>query len=141
MQNTTNQETKPCVIYDGECRFCIDKINRIKKLDRNSELMYIPRQDPAAEAEYPQIKNVDLEEGLLFVAEDGTVHVAADAIYQIACVVPDGKRVAWLYRVPIIKQIIQIGYRIIAINRKRLGQTCDNGLCTLSSQDGTEAKH
>lgn len=123
--------SKPLVVYDGECRFCIARVGEIRKLDTANAMDYMPRQDEQCEQRFPAIRDVDLEDGILFIEADGKISVAADAIYKIFRLLPERRLVAQLYLVPGIKQMIRLGYRIIAINRRRLGQTCEGGVCMM----------
>lgn len=117
------------VIYDGECSFCASRIAHIKAMDTDHALRYIARQDPLAEQQFPQIKGIQLDEGILFVAKDGHVAIAMDAMYEIGKLLPRTRPFAWLYMLPGIKQLARVGYRIIAINRRRLGRTCTDNVC------------
>lgn len=119
------------VIYDGECRFCIEKVQSFRHEDFKHNLEFIPRQDPAAELRFPEIIGVPLDDGIIVVDPQHKIHIAADGIYQIAQELPALK---WrifsaLYPLPLIKQAVQLCYRIIAANRKRLGKTCENNIC------------
>lgn len=117
------------VIYDGMCAFCVSRIEKIKAMDTEHALDYMPRQEPVVEERFPQIKNIELDEGVLFIAKDGRVAVAMDAMYEIGKVLPRTRAYTWLYKLPIVKQLARAGYRIVAINRRRLGQTCTDNIC------------
>jgi predicted DCC family thiol-disulfide oxidoreductase YuxK len=130
--SSSTSETKPTIIYDGECRFCIARVNNVRSLDKNDRFDYLPRQNPLSESRFPQIRGVSLEDGLLLVQPgDPKIYVAADAVYEIIKELPGLKLIAPLYHVPGIKQLVQLGYRLVAMNRRRLGQVCDNGVCKL----------
>lgn len=139
MSDTLIDNSKPVIIFDGDCRFCIARVDNIRNLDSTQQFNYLPRQDQRTEEIFPHLKNIDLEEGLLFVEPDGSTAVGADAFYHIARRLPGFSRVAWVYHIPLIKQLIQLGYWIVARNRKRLGQTCLAGACRLPPNKGTEA--
>ena len=121
---------KPTIIYDGECRFCIARVANVRKLDKKEQFEYKPRQEAGLEDRFPQIKNIDLEDGVLLV-DGGRLFVGADAAVEVARRLPFTNLVAWLYHLPVIKQIVRGVYRVIANNRKRLGQTCHEGRCEL----------
>jgi predicted DCC family thiol-disulfide oxidoreductase YuxK len=129
--NSENTTSKPVVVYDGECRFCIARVNEFQKLDAHSTIEYMPRQEPACEDRFPSVRNIDLDDGILFIEPNGHIHVAADAVYQIYHTYPSTRKLAWIYQVPVFKQIFQLGYRIVAMNRRRLGQTCKDNVCGL----------
>jgi predicted DCC family thiol-disulfide oxidoreductase YuxK len=129
--NSENTVTKPVVVFDGDCRFCRARIAEFQKLDQNNAMEFMPRQEPSCEERLPSVRGIDLEDGILFVEPNGKVHVAADAIYQMYSVCPATKNYVWLYHIPVLKQAIQLGYRLIAMNRRRLGQTCENNICSI----------
>src|ERR1700688_608042 len=120
---------KPIVIYDGECRFCIDQVRRIKQMDMLHQLEYIPRQDPTADLRFPMLRTIDFDKGMRLLTADGNNYAGADAVYQIARRLPATRPIAWLYCIPGINQIAKLIYTWIARNRKRLGQTCDDASC------------
>lgn len=119
------------VIYDGECSFCRKRIEEIRKLDKNNALEFLPRQDQSSEERFPQIVGINLDDGILCITHDGKTHVAAEAMYQIGRRLPTTRSWVWLYNVPLLKQVFQLAYKIIAANRRRLGQVCSDGLCKL----------
>ena len=120
---------KPVVVYDGECPFCIEQIERFQRLDKHRHFEYIPRQEPGLEEKFPILTQGDFNSGMRLIRTDGTVDVGADAIYQIVRRLPGINLVAWLYCVPGITQIAREVYKWIAANRKKLGRTCDTGAC------------
>jgi predicted DCC family thiol-disulfide oxidoreductase YuxK len=122
---------KPVVIYDGECRFCINQVERLKRMDSNSEFEYLPRQDPSADIRFPVLTTVDFNSGLRLIQPAGDVYAGADAFYHIARVLPSTRGLAWIYHVPGVKPIAKLVYAWIAANRKKFGQTCENGACKL----------
>lgn len=124
-------ERKIAIVYDGECTFCIDQIERIKTMDRDECFEYIPRQVPDLDERFPVLKDMNFEEGMRLIDNEGRVHVGADAVYQIGKRLPGVKLVAWAYVLPGIKQIVRLGYKWVAANRKRLGRTCENKACRL----------
>ena len=38
--------TKPVIIYDGECNFCLSGIRRIQNKDQAGQFTYTPKQTP-----------------------------------------------------------------------------------------------
>jgi predicted DCC family thiol-disulfide oxidoreductase YuxK len=122
---------KPVVIYDGECRFCVSQIARIKGLDRNGEFEYLPRQDPSADERFPVLGSVDFNSGLRLIEPDGSTFAGADAFYHMARRLPSTRAFAWFYHVPGVKPMAHMIYAWIAANRKKLGQTCENDACKI----------
>ena len=132
MENPYVQDMSDSVIiYDGECRFCQWSVHRIRKLDRREQFEYVPRQTEGIDARFPVLAESDFNTGLRLI-DDESVHVGADAIYQIYRQIPPYRLIAWLYRVPPFTQLARLGYAIIARNRHRFGRVeCDTGACAL----------
>lgn len=131
MAATGHEQMKATVIFDGDCPFCIANIKKIRGFDREHNLDYLPRQAAEAEQRFPQIEGIDLEQGILVVDPAGAVWVAADGMYEIWRRLPIFRRFAPLYQLPGIKQAARGAYRLIAANRKRLGQVCSGQSCRL----------
>jgi predicted DCC family thiol-disulfide oxidoreductase YuxK len=123
--------SKASVIYDGECKFCLARINDIRKFDSDQRLEYLPWQNEETQRRFPQIAGRNLDDGMLLIESDGSLYVAADAMYHIGLRLPKWRRIAPLYKLPVFNQLGRLGYSIIAANRQRLGQVCTNGVCKL----------
>ena len=122
---------RPVIIYDGECRFCQWSLRRIRKLDRRERFECVPRQREGVDERFPILARSDFDTGLRLI-DGGAVYVGADAIYQIYRRLPPYQLVAWLYRVPLITQLVRLGYAFIARHRFRFGRVaCDTGTCAV----------
>lgn len=122
------------VIYDGNCHFCIKQVERIKELDTGNSLDYCPRQSEDLHGRFPELKDMNFEEGMRFVSKKRQIYVGADAVYQIATKLPGIALIAWIYLLPGINQVAKLIYSWIAANRQRLGQNCQNNACSTGSQ-------
>jgi predicted DCC family thiol-disulfide oxidoreductase YuxK len=128
---------KPVVVYDGECNFCLAQIDRIHKMDKNSEFEYLARQDPTAETRFPVLRSIDFDKGMRLITpgngnDAGHNYAGADALYQIARKLPAVAAIAWLYNVPGINQIAKAAYTWVAKNRSKLsGLSCNSGSCDI----------
>jgi predicted DCC family thiol-disulfide oxidoreductase YuxK len=127
----------PAIIYDGQCRFCLWSMRRIRKFARDGQFEYLPRQQPGLEERYPILAQSDFNTGLRLIHPDGTVHVGADGVYEIYRHLSPFHLVAWIYRLPLCRQVFRLGYALIARNRHRFGRVpsdpgCTDDACTLS---------
>lgn len=122
---------RPIVIYDGECPYCRRQVDRIHRMDKRGVFDCVPRQAEGLDQRYPRLAEGDFNTGMRLIEPDGTIHVAADAVYHIARRLPATGWFAWLYRVPGLKQICRAVYAWIARNRMKLGrctdETCEIG--------------
>lgn len=121
-QHQSNDQ-RDIVVYDNDCGFCQSQMQRLKRMDRHGRFNRVPRNDPELLDTYPQLKHHDFNTGIRVIKPDGRVLVAADAVYEMARQLPKYRWIAWLYRVPGLKQIARFIYNWIARHRHRLGQT------------------
>lgn len=126
---------KTTIVYDGECHFCIEQVGKIKRMDRERQFDYLPRQSPDLDRRFPALKTMNFEEGMRVVDPEGSIYIGADAVFQIARRLPGTRMIAWLYHVPVLKQFARRTYKWIAANRKKLGRTCEDNACKLSPVD------
>ena len=137
----TSEPMKPVIVYDGECRYCHWSVRRIQGLDDTSRFEYTPRQTNEIEKRFPFLAQSDFNTGLRLIEEDRgneTVHVGADAVYQIYRRLPPYHLVAWVYRLPVLKQVFRGAYALIARNRHRFGKvTCETAACDVTYSERT----
>ena len=119
------------VVYDGQCAFCRKQVERIRRRDAQRVFEYLPRQAEGIEQRFPGLADGDLDSGMRLVHPDRSISVGADAVYEIARRVSGWKRLAWLYRVPVLNSICRAGYAWIAKNRYKLAGKCEDGACKL----------
>ena len=81
--DNATKPTKPVIIYDGECNFCLNGICRIQNKDQADQFTYTPKQIPDLYAHYPQLEAIESKEGMRFIDANGKVYCGADTIYQI----------------------------------------------------------
>jgi predicted DCC family thiol-disulfide oxidoreductase YuxK len=109
------------VVYDGDCRVCTRLANALRKWDRNGLLEVVSSQQPGVMARFPWIPARAYVEALQLVAADGTTWQGAVAIEQLLNVLPKGRLIAWIFRIPFIRPLADRFYRWFARNRYRLG--------------------
>ncbi len=127
-------QTQPVVVYDGTCKFCIRQTERLKNRDRDRVFEFVPRQREGLERRFPALASEDFNTGLRLIHPDGKIDVGADAVYQISRRLHGYRRLAWLYRVPLLGMFFRAAYAQVAKNRYRLaGQTTcdDDGACRI----------
>lgn len=120
----------PVVVYDGDCAFCRAQIARIRRRDRSVQFEYVARQTPGLEQRFCRLAEGDFNSGMRLVDPQGRIHVGADAVYEIARRLPVWRRLAWLYRLPIVHGAARLIYKWIAANRQSLGRSCARNECS-----------
>ena len=127
--------SRPAIVFDGQCPFCIRQVARIQQRDLEGTFEYVPRQTQGLESRFPKLAEGDFNTGMRLVHVDGSVSVGADAVYQIARRLPGWRGWAWLYRVPGLRSLLRAIYGWIARNRYRLARTCPaEGACPPQSR-------
>lgn len=109
------------VVFDGDCKVCTRLSHVLRKWDRSGHLEVVSSQQPGVMARFPWIPARAYADALQMVAADGTTWQGAEAIEQLLNVLPKGKLVSWLFRIPFARTIADRFYRWFARNRYRLG--------------------
>ncbi|MGD2110713.1 MAG: DUF393 domain-containing protein [Phycisphaerae bacterium] len=127
---TDARNRKSVVVYDGECRFCRRWVARIARRDANGAFEFVPRHAEGLVDRFPRLGEAEFSTGVRLITPDGDIHVGADAAHQIVRRLPYVRRVAWLYRVPVLHSLTRAAYGWIAANRQRLSGQCADGTCS-----------
>jgi len=109
------------VVYDGTCKVCTRLANMLRKWDRGHILEVIASQTPGVMARFPWIPPRAFAEALQMIATDGTTWSGAAAVEHLLDVLPRGKFIAWVFRIPFARTIADKVYRWFARNRYKLG--------------------
>lgn len=112
------------VVYDGQCKVCGRSVELLSRWDRNHELEIIPSQTPDVKERFPWIHPRDYVESIQVVRNrDGKTWQAAAALEELLNVLPKGRLISWLFRIPLVRPLADKLYRWFARNRHKLG--CD----------------
>ena len=114
---------KKTIYYDGDCPFCVGIIQKIGNSDRKE--IFEPR-DITKNVLPHSITTVQAHKEIHLVDADGTVYKNAEAILKILEQYPKWKMLVTVGRLPLVKQILSIGYAFIAANRHCLFSQAEN---------------
>jgi predicted DCC family thiol-disulfide oxidoreductase YuxK len=110
------------VVYDGNCRVCNRLVAGLKNWDRRGGLEILPSQTSGLAARFPWIPEREFAESMQVVrATDGRTWAGAAAVEQLLDVLPRGRWLAWIFRVPFVRGLADRFYRWFARNRYQLG--------------------
>ena len=110
------------VIYDGNCRVCGRSVELLRKWDRNHMLEILPSQTPGLSARFPWIPpRAYIESVQVIRNSDGRTWQAAGALEALLNVLPKGRLISWLFRIPFMRPLVDRFYRWFARNRYHLG--------------------
>lgn len=109
------------VVFDGDCRVCTRLSNVLRQWDGERALEVTSSQQRGVMARFPWIPPRAYAEALQLVAADGTTWQGSAAVEQLLHVLPRGRFVAWIFKVPYVRVLADRFYRWFARNRYRLG--------------------
>jgi acetyl esterase len=109
----------PTLIYDGECGFCRQSVDLVRRWDREHRLTVIPFQDQARVAAFG-IPLPALAAAIHLVLPDGRVFAGADAAPEILRFLPGKRWLARAFTVPGVLPAARRGYAWIARRRRCL---------------------
>ena len=120
------------VVYDGACKVCGRLSRVLEKWDRRAELEIIPSQTAGVYARFPWIPARAYRESLQLIGPGGRTWQGAAAIEQLLNILPRGRLISWVFKIPFMRGIADKFYRWFARNRYKLG--CGDH-CQLRPQD------
>ena len=110
------------LVYDGTCKVCGKLVGVLVRWDRGSRLLEIvPSQLPGVQARFPWIPARAYTESVQLIGPGGETWQGARAVEQILDVMPKGKLVSWVFKLPFARPLAERFYRWFARNRYRLG--------------------
>jgi predicted DCC family thiol-disulfide oxidoreductase YuxK len=122
-------DPRPVLIYDGDCRFCIEQVRRLERWVPGRVRMESYR-DPGVIERYPGLTLEQCDQALQLVEPDGRIYSGAAAVAMLSQLHPLLAPIGWLYSVPGVRQIADWAYARVARNRFRLqGNVCADDAC------------
>ncbi|MEO8620929.1 MAG: DCC1-like thiol-disulfide oxidoreductase family protein [bacterium] len=109
------------VVFDGDCRVCMRMSRMLRSWDTTQLLEITTSQEPGVKARFAWIPDSAYAAALQLIAANGTTWQGAAAIEQVIHVLPRGRWIGWMYRVPLARPLADRFYRWFARNRYRLG--------------------
>lgn len=110
------------VVYDGHCGVCGRIVERLARWDNGRQLEIVPSQAPGVPQRFPWIDSRAFIDSMQVVrSADGMTWQGAAAIEQLLAVLPRGRRIGWIFHLPLVRGLAERLYRWFARNRYRLG--------------------
>jgi predicted DCC family thiol-disulfide oxidoreductase YuxK len=128
------------VLYDGHCRFCKASVDRLVALARPGTLKPVSFQDPGVLARYPGLTHDMCMKQMYLITPAGRRYGGFEAAVQAVATRPVLGWFARIYYVPIIRQLLDLIYGLIAAHRYRImgkavaAGACDGGTCSLHTR-------
>lgn len=118
------------VFYDGDCPLCVREINLLRRWDKEQRILF----SDIASAEFnPEILGIDYSRLMAEIhgrLPDGSIITGVEVFRRLYSAVGFRWPVT-LSRLPLIKQILDLGYVLFARNRLRLTGRCGSEGCKI----------
>ena len=108
------------VVYDGMCKVCTRLSNVLRRWDKG-QLEVVASQSPGVMARFPWIPPDAYAQALQLIGPGGKTWQGSAAIEQLLNILPRGRLISWVFRIPFIRGLADRFYRWFARNRYRLG--------------------
>jgi predicted DCC family thiol-disulfide oxidoreductase YuxK len=109
------------LVFDGTCAVCNRFVNVLRSWDQGREVEIVPAQEPGVTARFPWIPQRAFSDAIQLVGPGGVTWQGAQAIEELLGVLPRGRLIAWIFRIPFVRVIADRFYRWFARNRYHLG--------------------
>jgi predicted DCC family thiol-disulfide oxidoreductase YuxK len=108
-------------VYDGMCKVCTRLSAALAKWDRNGSIEVVPSQASGVMARFPWIPAHAYVEALQLIGPGGQTWSGAAAIEQLLEILPKGRLIAWIFKIPFVRPLADRFYKWFARNRYKLG--------------------
>lgn len=109
------------VVYDGACKVCGRLVTLLNAWDRRNEIEVVPSQAPGVMARFPWIPPRAYAEAVQLIGPGGTTYQGAQAIEELLHILPKGKLLAWVFKVPFVRTLADRFYKWFATHRYKFG--------------------
>lgn len=107
------------LIYDGQCLFCTRSARRLQAFAGASRLAIVPVDAPGAMDLHLDLSYSRALKAVQFVHQNGMLCEGAEAAAQAVSLRPGFAFIKYLYYMPVLRQLSDLAYAIIARNRRR----------------------
>ena len=109
------------VVFDGTCKICGRLVTLLQKWDRERVLEILPSQGFGVQARFPWIPARAYADAVQLIGPEGRTWQGAAAIEQLLNILPKGKLISWIFKIPFVRPIADRFYKWFAKNRYRMG--------------------
>ncbi|MCO5219417.1 MAG: DUF393 domain-containing protein [Thermomicrobiales bacterium] len=122
------------LLYDETCGFCTRVVNWVAQRKRGGLIQIMPCQFALLTGQFPVTETDCLTSIQVFTLNQQVPLRKGQAAAQIADVLMDSHWPSRIAGLPIIKQVLDLGYTFIAVNRHRLPGI--KQMCAAGNPDG-----
>ncbi|TWU30435.1 thiol-disulfide oxidoreductase DCC family protein [Bythopirellula polymerisocia] len=129
MQCTTSKDHAIEVFYDGGCPLCLREISMLQRWDKRSKIRFTDIDAPTFKVDEAGKTYEELMAKMHARLPDGTWLEGVEVFRRLYEAV-GFKRLTALSRLPLVTQVLDLGYSIFARNRLRLTGRCSTQTCS-----------
>ena len=118
-ERITEAAAPKTLIYDGECRFCVTAKEGLERLGEDPRVRFVPYQSEEAISCLGSEYRPGRPDVAFLVEDDGTVRRGLDAFLPLLPGLPGGRILRALLRLPFMRPLAYLVYRLIARYRYR----------------------
>ncbi|MGO8676151.1 MAG: lipase maturation factor family protein [Limisphaerales bacterium] len=120
-RQVANAPSKPVMVYDGDCRFCMLWVRRWMQVTGEA-VDCVPLQDGRVALLYPELPQERLERAVHLIDTDGAVYQGAEAVFRSLAVNRSRRWALRLYQSsPWVARATEACYRFVAGHRSLFG--------------------
>ena len=108
------------LIYDGQCRLCVTAREGLERLGEDAGVRFVPYQSEEAASRLGRDYRPGRPDVAFLVEPDGTVGHGLDAFLPLLPGLRGGRVLQTLLRVPLIRPLADLAYRLVARYRYQL---------------------
>lgn len=113
------------MFYDGDCPLCVRETSFLKKLDRRERIKFTNIAAPDFSSQVTGKSHADLMAEIHGRLPDGSWVTGVEVFRRLYTSVGFGPLVM-ITRLPLIRQLLNVGYKLFARNRLKLTGRCDS---------------
>ena len=118
-------ESERLLIYDAQCRLCVTAKEAMERLGEDLDVRWVPYQSDEASGRLGAQYRAGRPEVAFLVERDGTIKKGLDAFVPLLPALRGGRLLQGLMRIPFLRPLAYVIYRIIARYRYRLFGSVD----------------
>lgn len=121
-EQTATGEARPyTLVYDGNCKVCGRLVGLLEKWDSERRIETIPSQNASVPARFPWIPAEAYAQAVQLIGPGGRTWQGAYAIERLLDILPRGRLISWIFKLPLVGRLADKLYRWFARNRYRFG--------------------
>ncbi|MGH7230490.1 MAG: thiol-disulfide oxidoreductase DCC family protein [Nitrospiraceae bacterium] len=139
---STQTSADRILIYDGQCRFCVTAKEGLERAGNQEGVRFVPYQSEEAARRLGNDYQPGRPAVAFLVDQDGRVSRGLDAFLPLLPGLPGGRVLHALMKIPLIKPLAYLAYRVVARYRYRwFGQMAFPHCSDLACHDPHPAPH